>query len=216
MPETERRKYVRHEESQRAAVLNAAEGLVRERSLDSVSMGDIAARAGMTRATLYRYYGSKEEVCWAVYNRMMRDVTRDLVPHISNDEATTYERICSFLDYMAGYLDRDPDIVRFIGAFYKIYEAATTEPGKKTYRKMHGEGFGTGDAVRVLTEGFHDGSVREDLDPTLTVTTIVYTSFILTGELTRMTKGLDKKYGLTPRSVLEQHFDMIREYLRPR
>ena len=42
------------------AVLKAAAGLLLERGLDAVSMDAVAARAGVSKATIYRWWDSKE------------------------------------------------------------------------------------------------------------------------------------------------------------
>jgi AcrR family transcriptional regulator len=43
-----------------AAVLKAAAGLLLERGLDAVSMDAVAARAGVSKATIYRWWPTKE------------------------------------------------------------------------------------------------------------------------------------------------------------
>lgn len=49
-------------ESARQAILAAAADLLRERGLRATSADDIAARAGVSKATIYRWWDSKEAV----------------------------------------------------------------------------------------------------------------------------------------------------------
>jgi AcrR family transcriptional regulator len=58
------------------AILDAAETLLEERGVDPVTVEQIAAGAGISRASLYFYFGSKQEVVTALVARTMA-VTRD-------------------------------------------------------------------------------------------------------------------------------------------
>jgi AcrR family transcriptional regulator len=58
------------------AILDAAEALLEERGLDPVTVEQIAAGAGISRASLYFYFGSKSEVVTALVARTMA-VTRN-------------------------------------------------------------------------------------------------------------------------------------------
>ena len=53
------------------AILDAAEALLEERGLDPVTVEQIAAGAGISRASLYFYFGSKQEVVTALVARTM-------------------------------------------------------------------------------------------------------------------------------------------------
>ncbi|MDF0531907.1 TetR/AcrR family transcriptional regulator [Tsukamurella sp. 8F] len=54
----------------RSALLDAGEELFRARAFDDVSMQDIADHAGVTRALLYHYFGSKGEFFGAIWERV--------------------------------------------------------------------------------------------------------------------------------------------------
>ncbi|MBS1676274.1 MAG: TetR/AcrR family transcriptional regulator [Actinobacteria bacterium] len=77
------------------AILDAAEALLEERGLDPVTVEQIAAGAGISRASLYFYFGSKQEVVTALVARTM-GVTRDdadtLAAEVDVPPQTTIER----------------------------------------------------------------------------------------------------------------------------
>ena len=54
----------------RAAILDAAEGLFAERGFAGASLGEIGARAGLSRGTPSYFYGSKERLFVAVLERV--------------------------------------------------------------------------------------------------------------------------------------------------
>jgi AcrR family transcriptional regulator len=53
-------------EARREAILAAAEEAFRERGFEAASMADVAARVGGSKATLYNYFSSKEQLFAAV------------------------------------------------------------------------------------------------------------------------------------------------------
>lgn len=56
-------------EQRRDALLDVGEELLRERGIDEVSMQDIATAAGVTRALLYHYFGTKSELFGGIWSR---------------------------------------------------------------------------------------------------------------------------------------------------
>src|ERR1700753_3749508 len=54
------------------AILEAAAGLLLEHGLDAVSMDEVAARAGVSKATIYRWWPTKETLALdALYTQYM-------------------------------------------------------------------------------------------------------------------------------------------------
>jgi AcrR family transcriptional regulator len=77
------------------AILDAAEALLEERGLDPVTVEQIAAGAGISRASLYFYFGSKQEVVTGLVARTMGVVRADadlLAAEIDVPAKTVVER----------------------------------------------------------------------------------------------------------------------------
>ena len=64
---------VTHRAAVRHAILDAAVALVAERGLRGVTMAEVATRAGIGRATLYKYFGDAEAILRAWHER---EITR--------------------------------------------------------------------------------------------------------------------------------------------
>lgn len=60
-----------------AAILDAAEGLLDREGVESVTVEEIANGAGISRAALYFYFGSKQEVVAALVARTMKTLLAD-------------------------------------------------------------------------------------------------------------------------------------------
>jgi TetR/AcrR family transcriptional regulator len=70
----------RDAERSRAAILDAAEQLFAERGFDGATLGEIGARAGVSRATPSYFFNSKEQLYAAVLERLFAEreaATRD-------------------------------------------------------------------------------------------------------------------------------------------
>lgn len=60
-----------HREAVRAATLDAAAAVVAERGLTGVTMAEVAKRAGVGRATLYKYFPDVESIVTAWHERQV-------------------------------------------------------------------------------------------------------------------------------------------------
>ncbi|HEY4456566.1 MAG TPA: helix-turn-helix domain-containing protein, partial [Pseudonocardiaceae bacterium] len=65
----------RDADATRAALLTAARDLFAERGFDQTTVRDIAARAGVNQALLFRYYGSKD----GLFHAIMASTGRELI-----------------------------------------------------------------------------------------------------------------------------------------
>src|SRR5689334_18011759 len=74
----------RRKEARPAEILQAALACFKERGFAATRLEDVAARAGVTKGTIYLYYPGKEELFKAV-------VRGELVPNIERMEAALDE-----------------------------------------------------------------------------------------------------------------------------
>src|SRR5919107_347688 len=77
------------EERTRMALLDAAQALFFERPWEGITLGAVAGRAGVTKQTLLRHFGSKEGLLEAAFERAMGEVRsrRMAVPGDDIEEA---------------------------------------------------------------------------------------------------------------------------------
>jgi len=61
-------------QAQRNSILDAAEKLFLEKGLENTSMKDIAAKAGITRMSLYRYFPDRDPIAFEIAVRMLRRI----------------------------------------------------------------------------------------------------------------------------------------------
>lgn len=79
-------------EASREKIMNAAQKLFARRGFEGISIRDIAQAVGMTTASLYYHFPSKEEIFVAVHGRSLEIVQREVMAAIA-DIKDPWERL---------------------------------------------------------------------------------------------------------------------------
>jgi len=113
---------IRDADRSREAILKAAENLFAEQGFDAVSLGQIAAAAGLSRGTPSYFFGSKEHLYRAVLERAFREreeatrrACRPLVTWADSEAGTSLRS--ALTEAVEGYLDfllRHPEFLKLI------------------------------------------------------------------------------------------------------
>ena len=78
-------------------ILNAAETVFNQKGLDSARMDDIAEETGLSKGTLYRYYKSKDELIFAILERLFNREFKQLTS-LKAEGMSTYDQIMHMTD----------------------------------------------------------------------------------------------------------------------
>jgi TetR/AcrR family transcriptional regulator len=97
-----------HPASGALQVLKAARALFGEHGVDAVSIQDIATRAGVSKATVFHHFASKEELYVAVMRDAMADDGSILARHTAST-APFAERLIALLTDQLTEMMRDPE-----------------------------------------------------------------------------------------------------------
>jgi len=94
-------------------ILQSALALFSEKGYDATSVREICAASGITKPTLYHFYGSKEGVYRALVDGTLRRVQEDMARALESD-GTLRDRLrkltLTYFDAACG----EPDLARFI------------------------------------------------------------------------------------------------------
>src|SRR3954449_6669940 len=77
----------RPEGEAREALLAAAERLLAERKLDEITVADLLAEAGVSRASFYFYFASKHDVVIALTERIIDEIEMGAQPWFDRTDA---------------------------------------------------------------------------------------------------------------------------------
>lgn len=88
-------------------ILNSADELFYERGIASVGVDAIVARSGVSKATLYRHFPSKEELVAAYLRRADEVWRRWLVEAMERRAANPREQLLAIFDWLKEWFARD-------------------------------------------------------------------------------------------------------------
>lgn len=134
-------------------LLAAATDVLGTTGWDRLTMGDVADRAGVSRATLWRQVGGKEELRQELVRRLLLDYRESMWP-VLTAVGTGRERLRLALETMCAVLDRHLALLAaFDTAFHEtgLFE----EPGENVVAPL----------VRLILDGVADGSLALSTAP---------------------------------------------------
>ncbi len=105
-------------EEQRETILEAAQALFLQQGLEDTTMVDIAAAAGITKVTLYRYFPNRDEIALAVYPRMLAKITALLN---TTEPTLSLTNARQLAQAMIRHFATLRNVYRFFGVFDTLY-----------------------------------------------------------------------------------------------
>jgi len=105
-----------HRHAVRAATLDATAALVAERGLTGVTMSEVAKRAGVGRATLYKYFPDVDSILAAWHERQIGDHLQQL--HEVHEQTGSLEAVLEAYAFIC-------------------HEHPTTDPAASLHRSQH-------------------------------------------------------------------------------
>lgn len=163
-------------EETRNRILKEAENLFRERGFFETQMKDVAARIGMSRNTVYRYFQDKSDLAISIIENILSERSRQFADNIkyliSDRSLSGLEKLNRVI--RRGWLDRgeisDEKLMAEFDAYYSG-ERITSDMKEKFIHFEKDEW--TGQIIKIIESGQADGSIRRDIDPHLAFVTIL-------------------------------------------
>lgn len=148
------------------SAVNAACELFRENGIDSVKMTEVARRAKIGVASLYRYFDTKEQLVIACAVQMWEQVIGNILPVLKNDgydDLNGYEKVARIFGVYKLLCSEYKDFVKFVALFDSYCLNNKVEPSKladyeqiiTTLYRYFSDAFDCGIA---------DGSIKKDVD----------------------------------------------------
>ncbi len=117
-------------------MVDAAITLIAERGLRKFRFEELAERVGCNRATIYRYFDSKDDLVTEVMMTLMREITDEIIADTAGTEAVTTQTFTDSLYKIITDLRTDPryavimdsqNVASFARLTHEYFSAITTD-----------------------------------------------------------------------------------------
>ena len=188
------RPYRAHRERQHRRILAAAQDLFDKRGIDRVTMAEIVSAAGIRASTLYEYFSNKDDIVWALVEAMIAQGGARVGELVDAVTGSALARITALLGAFEDELVHHPARVRFMAQFDAMYARDWSAerliavedqlfPGRLEV------------LAALIREGIADGSLRSDLDPDLTLHSVMNAVVGAQRRLASLGNRVEKEYG---------------------
>jgi AcrR family transcriptional regulator len=195
--------YVNHRETQREWILDVAEDLFIEKGVENVTITDIEKASRLTRATLYKYFSSKEQMAQEIFKIVTRGWAERDEREVWSMPGTGYQQVERFVNSHFNYLFQNIREARFIAEFNYLYAKKwPTEVALKLFAEnLEGE---RQNLLACIKQGQADGSLRADIDPELMLASVFNFNSGMMSRLGELGSKVEGEYGLGVQTIFEQ------------
>jgi len=156
------KEYKEKEKKQRSNyIIDAAERLFFARGYDTVSMDDIAAEVGLSKAALYRYFKNKDSLFMHIVFRKVEEFGKYMSDHM-DEEKTGLEKIRFVIQCFVDCARQNREYNDLVSTYGPAIFRRIDEEDLRKFRDLWGRY--TPILFEAIGEGQRDGSIRCDLD----------------------------------------------------
>jgi AcrR family transcriptional regulator len=150
--------------ARRQEIVRVAADVFREKGYEVATLNDIAERLGTDRASLYYYFGNKEEVLHEIVRGVLHENV-DMAERVAGGSGTSAEKLeALIIEMMASFERHYPAMYVYVEDLARISreDSEWAEDVSKSSKRFE-------DIVtRLLKKGQAEGSIRADLPPDIT------------------------------------------------
>ncbi|MBP5294685.1 MAG: TetR/AcrR family transcriptional regulator [Lachnospiraceae bacterium] len=173
-----------------------------EMPIHKVTIKDVADRADIGEATIYRYFGQKTNLILAAAEKLLARIESDYYSYVQSQTGAGF--IKAFYEMYATILDTHPDWFRFVDEFdaYLIHEHQSSSLDyANSIDRYHS------DFIRAYEQALSAGTVRPLENPHLFY-------YATTHALLELCKKLSLSPNIVPQDTRISGTDEIRELIR--
>lgn len=207
--------YANHRENQREWILEVAQSLFLQNGVEKVTISEIAKAARLTRATLYNYFTSKEQLAHEVFKLVTRGWVARNQAEVWNTSGSGFEIIERFVNSHFNYLINNLQEARFAAEFNHLY---AKDWSVEVIQQLLDETLDE-EKQRLLNkvrQGQTDGSIRSDISPELILTLIFNFNSGMSGRMGEFGMKLEAEYDLSLETIFSNICRVFLDGLKPR
>jgi AcrR family transcriptional regulator len=192
-------------------IRDIAETAFVQKGFEHTSMDEIAAKAALTKRTIYKYYSSKEDLYYAVVLKGLLELMEDF-ENAAEEGETGLEKLRGIGAAYTRFFLEKPAAFRLINYSTFIPQPVEKSTAFREITRLGGHLFET--FARCMKEGKQDGSIRADLDDTSGVFALY---FLVTGFFFRLAEAgpvYFARYGLDPEGMGAAGMDLLMQAIQ--
>ena len=191
-------------------ILAAAETLFAEHGFGGVSMSAIAIRAGVSKASVFHHFSTKNSLYLAVLLRARQDTAIHL-QNLESGEGSFATRLSGFAGNHLARLTKHKQMSRLI-----LRELLRIGPRRARQLAEHVFEENFRHFVTILRSGQESGELRADLDPAAVATILLGTNVFFFEAQALLRHFRDVSFAENPESFTEMLVDILLHGIRPR
>ena len=194
----------REKEQRRQEIISAAEKVFYKKGVDHATMDDVAEEAELSKATLYLYFNSKEEIYSAIFSKSQETLFK-VIEKATAKVTDTPEKIAAFLSAFISFQKKNPEYFEAFFYFLSKDLVICEQDCYVKHRKESAHEF-LSNWVSLIQKGKDEGLIRENLNE-IPVALILWMQLI--GFLKiypKLNKTLNKEFNVTEESILSGLF----------
>ena len=201
------RGYHGHRGRQRERILRVAETLFLRDGIESVGINDIAAAANVTRATIYRYFANRIEIVWALLRSYAESIVHSMPAEVMNPKLSGATRLQFVMQGFITHFFQYPEQSLFAVQFDQLYASNNDiEKMNDFKRELFNSEF---PLSRLIEAGVRDGSLRPNLDPMITSTTILAVIWGISRRFAQLYTTFEYEHNYTIRQIYQEVCDVM-------
>lgn len=206
--------YENHRENQREWILKVSQDLFIQNGIEKTSISAIAKAARLTRATLYNYFPSKEDIAHEIFKLITSRWEERNHAEVWNTTGTGFELIERFITSHINHLTENLEEARFGADFNHLYAKEWSVDVMKNLLTDVLEG----ERVRLLEcirNGQEDGSIRRDMDAYHILSTIFNFMSAITDRLGAFGTKIELEYDISLHTMMHNICRIFLDGLKP-
>ncbi len=196
----------------RQQILEVAREIFLEKDISQITMVDIAAKAGISRVTMYKYFNSIHEIVFEIQIKIMKEISHYF--QVDGESGKTgADKLGIMLNGWLLLYHEQPDHLRFIGLFDHYYRNSfPSEELRKRYKNSmedRSERF-----IAAIREGIRDGSIQPSFDPIVLETMVQNTIISMMLRMAMRGHLIQKQWDVDPEQILIYLMNFLSQFVR--
>ena len=201
----------REKQQRKEEIIQAAEEVFFSKGFEQSTMDDIAAKAELSKGTLYLYFKSKEDLHMAVARRAIL-LLREITLKASEKPGSAVDKLQHMGWACVEFSRSHPDQMKAILALEGLEPFSTSYTTSDLQNLIYKEST-VGTVIQVVEQGVAEKLIRSDI-PALLVAHTLWMTVLSVIQFVSVETRLFEMLELSPAKIFESHFELVLNGIR--